>query len=87
MTAAVVADGSLHGLRRILDLAADFIDRHCRPRGSINGLVEVVNVCLMMLGAMDIHRLGINSWFESVFSVRKFWQGEWHLLLLGCVGG
>ena len=87
MTAAVVADGSLHGVRCILGLAADFVDRHRRPRRAIDGLVEIVNIGLMMLGAMDVHRLGINGWFEGVLSVRKFWQCEWHLLLLGCVGG
>jgi len=36
-----------------------------------NRRIEIIDVSLMMLGMMDIHRLGIDIGFECVLRVRK----------------
>lgn len=51
----------------------------CRSTWPIDNLVDVVNIGLMMLGVVNIHRRRIDVRFESVILIRKIRERERHV--------
>lgn len=48
-------------------------------------LTQVVDVCLVVLGVVELHDLGRDCWLESIVAVRKLGQGV--LVCGGCARG
>jgi hypothetical protein len=77
--AAVVADRRLDRVGKRRDASADLVDRERGEfRARLERLVEVRDVRLMMLGAMDLHRAGVDHRLEGVVGVGQVGQGEGH---------
>ena len=75
MATAVVADSALDRIRHRRDVRADLLDRHrLQISVTFECLVQIVDIRLMMLRAMDVHRGRVDRGFEGIFSVRKFWK-------------
>src|SRR5439155_4588114 len=83
VAACVVADGGADLLRYGLDRPQHVLDRPIGPLGAVERLVRVVDVGLVVLVVVDLHRLRVD---RAVERVGRIWQGWYlvrHVTLLG----
>ncbi len=78
MAAALVADALLQVLRQGLDLAQQVVDGQVGVLGALDQRIEVVDVGLVVLGIVDLHRGRIHVRFQRVVSVGQLGQGVGH---------
>src|ERR1035437_1245816 len=72
VSAAVVAHGGSDGVRDLRHVAAEVVERPAREFGRLlDRGIQVVDVRLMMLAVVDLHRLRIDVRLERVGSVGK----------------
>ena len=71
VAAAVVADRPLLVFGECVQDAEHLLDRLAVPLGAFEGLVEIVDVGLMVLPVMDLHRLRVDRRLERVVRVRE----------------
>ena len=65
MAADVVADGGLDRVGHHVDLGEDVLDRAVGPLGAVERLVRVVDVGLVVLVVVDLHRLRVDVRLEG----------------------
>src|SRR5919197_4320588 len=88
MTAAVVADGRADVLGDAVDPAQQVLERLLLQLGMlVERGVQVVDVCLMMLPVVDLHRRGVDVGLQRPEIVRQWRQGLRHGPLLGGLTG
>jgi len=68
--APIVADNSANALGDAVDLRQELFDRHVCPFGAIDRLIEIAQVCGMVLVMMDLHRQSVNPRLECRVIVR-----------------
>jgi hypothetical protein len=55
--------------RHAVDLAANFFDAQALPVGAGDGIVQVGDVRLMVLGVMNVHRARIDVGFKRILRI------------------
>ena len=73
MPAGVVADRGLLVLGQQIELDEDLLDRTIGPFGALERLVRVVDVGLVVLVVVEVHRLRVDRGLERVVVVRQRW--------------
>lgn len=82
MTAAVVLDGCLLVRRHLIHVAQDLFNALVLQAGAVEGVVQVGDIGVVVLGAMDVHRARINVRFQRVLGVGQLRQCKGHDFLL-----
>ncbi len=72
VSAAVVAYGSAHIFRNIVQVFNDFFNRLVRPLGSFYRLLQIVDIGLVVFCMMDLHRFLVNMRLKGVVCVIQF---------------
>src|SRR3546814_6509378 len=80
--AAVVAHRACDLLGQGVDVAYQVLGRLVGVFGAVDRLVEFVDVGLVVLGVVDLHRLRVDVRLERVVGVGKFGEGVGHFDLL-----
>jgi len=78
VAAGVVADRCPDRIRHDLELGQDVLDGTVSPLGPVERLVRVVDVCLVVLAVMDLHRPRVDVWLQRGVVVRQCGQLERH---------
>src|SRR4029453_18867067 len=68
--------------RLVREAREDRLDVVVGPLRPLERLVRVVDVGLMVLGVVDLHRARVDRRLERVVGIRKGWKGERHARLL-----
>ena len=81
VAAGVVADGGADVVGQDLDRGEDVLDRAVGPLGAVERLVRIVDVGLVVLAVVDLHRTRVDVRLERVVGVGQVWKLERHLVL------
>ena len=88
VAAAVVAHGGADIFRNLFDVAAQIFDALLGDAVAFERLVEVVDVRLVMLVVMDLHRLGVDVRLQGIVRIRQRRQCIGHdsrlLVMVSC---
>jgi hypothetical protein len=76
MASAVVPDSRRDGAR----LSHQLFDRLRFVRSACDGLVQVVDIGLVVLPVVDLHREGVDMGFERFVRIGEGCECEWHVL-------
>jgi hypothetical protein len=72
VAAAVVANGSADCFRDAADALAEILDALALQVGmALKRVIQIGDVSLMMLPVMNLHRLGVDVWFERRVVIRE----------------
>lgn len=71
VTSRVVPDTSLLFGWDLVELRDNLIDRQGRQLVIFQEVIEVVDICLVVLGVMDLHRLLVEVRLESIIAVAE----------------
>ena len=74
---AVVANNHTNGFGNGVKIGDELFKRlRLKVRVILQGIVQVGDVCLMMLAVVDLHRLGVDMGLERGKIIRQWRQGE-----------
>jgi hypothetical protein len=75
----VVADGGALALRDLREVRDDLLDGLVGPLGALEGAVHLVDVGLVVLVVMELHRGLVDGGLQRVVGVRKIGDGVRHV--------